>query len=417
MELLKFITAGSVDDGKSTLIGRLLYEVGGIYEDQLEAARKASKGEVLDFSLITDGLSAEREQKITIDVAYRYFSTPKRKFIIADVPGHEEYTRNMVTAASNADAAVLLIDAKNGFTAQSKRHLFLSSMVGISHILVAVNKIDEVGFSENVFNGIKNKVEEFCEKLNIKDLQFIPTSALLGDNITRRSKNMDWYEGPLLLSYLENLSVAGNRNLVDFRFPVQMVLRPNAGFRGYAGQVASGTISPGEEVMILPRKQTSRIKSIITGDKEQKYAFSPQAAVITLENDLDVSRGDMIVRANNLPHVQDSFEAVFFWMSPYSAAAGDTYLLKHATSETRCWIKDILYVLDIDTLHRKPLKSFNINDVGRVRIKTAKPLVFDAYGKNKHTGSFILIDEFTNNTVGAGIIIDALKTAPEYGQA
>ena len=417
MELLKFITAGSVDSGKSTLIGRLLYEVGGIYEDQLEAARKASKGEALDFSLITDGLSAEREQKITIDVAHRYFSTPKRKFIIADVPGHEEYTRNMVTAASNADAAVLLVDAKNGFTAQSKRHIFLSSMVGISHILVAVNKIDEVGFSENVFDGIKNKVEDFCEKLNIKDLQFIPTSALLGDNITRRSKNMDWYEGQLLLSYLENLSIAGNRNLIDFRFPVQMVLRPDAGFRGYAGQIASGTISPGEEVMILPRKQTSRIKSIITGDKEQKYAFSPQAAVITLENDLDVSRGDMIVRVNNLPYVQDSFESMFFWMSPDSAAAGDTYLLKHATSETRCWIKDILYVLDVDTLHRKFVKEFNINDIGRARIKTAKPLVFDAYGKNKHTGSFILIDEFTNNTVGAGVITDTLKTGPEYGQA
>lgn len=406
-ELLKFVAAGSVDDGKSTLIGRLLYDIKGIYQDQLEAvirdSQQDSDEENIDFSLLTDGLSAEREQKITIDVAYRYFSTPKRKFIIIDVPGHEQYTRNMITGASNANLALILIDARKGLRIQSKRHLFLANSLGMSHILMVVNKMDLVGYQEEVFQKIKNQVAGFASKLNIKDLRFIPVSSVNGDMVVKRGRKMDWYDGQTVLNYLESLYIASDRNLIDFRFPVQLVVK-EGDFRGYAGQVKGGVISKSEEVVVLPSGKRTEIKSITIGKKKADYAFNPQSVILALKDDLDVSRGNMIVRCNNLPEVGNKFEAMIFWMSEEPMEANKNYILKQTTKTVRCSATQLRYKINIDNLHRKKSDSLKLNEIGRAYFKTLEPIMYDFYERNKHTGSFILIDEFSNNTVGAGII-------------
>ncbi len=411
-ELLRMVIAGSVDDGKSTFIGRLFYDLQEIYDDQLEALEKSSlqqgKKEI-DLSFFTDGLSAEREQKITIDVAYRYLSTSKRRFIIADVPGHEQYTPNMVTGASNASLALILVDARKGILPQSKRHLFIASLMGVSHILVVINKMDLVDYDQNVFEKIKSDFLDFTTKLNITDLQFIPASSLNGDMIVRRGENMNWHQGSTIISYLENLEIASDRNLIDFRFPVQLVIRPNQDFRGYAGQVEGGKISVGEKVMILPSEKKTTIKSIIIGNKRKSYAFNSQAAVLSLKDDLDISRGDVIVGANNLAELGNEFEAMVCWMSDKPMRKGGSYILKQMTKTTRCFIDEVLYRININNLHRKRTNALKFNEIGRVRIKTNEPIVFDPYHKNKNTGSFIIIDETTNNTVGAGVILYRAK--------
>lgn len=408
IELVHLVTVGSVDDGKSTLIGRLLYDCQSVFEDQVEAIRKTSqqKGfKDIDYSLLLDGLSAEREQGITIDVAYRYFSTPKRRFIIADVPGHEQYTRNMVTGASNADLAILLIDARKGMLIQSKRHLFLASLLGIPHILFVINKMDLVNYDKEVFRKIKVDLTDFATKLNIYDLQFIPVSALNGDLVVQRKRNMKWYNGSTLLSYLENLEITSDRNLIDFRFPVQLVLRPNMNFRGYAGKIESGIIKQGEEVIVLPSHKKSTIKSIIIDSQKRDLGFNPQTAVIVLNDELDISRGDMIVRVNNLAEVANSFEAMVCWFSEEPLRENKSYLIKHLTQSTRAYINKLRYRINIDDLHRQPAENLELNDIGRVCLKTHQPVMFDAYENNKSTGSFIIIDEITNNTVGAGLIL------------
>ncbi len=407
-ELLRFATAGSVDDGKSTLIGRLLYDSNVIYEDQLEAVRQTSfrKGaHRIDLSLLTDGLSSEREQGITIDVAYRYFSTKKRRFIIADVPGHEQYTANMVTGVSTADLVIILVDATKGLLLQSKRHLFITTLLQVPHILIAINKMDSVNYSQEVFEKIKNSFVDFSEKLNIGDLQFIPISALEGAMIVRRDK-MEWYGGYTLIQYLENLHVASDRNLIDFRFPVQMVLRPHSHFRGYAGRVEGGVIRQGDEVVILPSGKKTKIKSIMTYEGEEKYAFNLQSVVLTLEDELDISRGDMIVRQNNLPERKREFCAIIFWMSEEVLNKNRSYTIKHTTHVTNCYFTELSYKINVDNLHREQAQILNFNEVGMVHIKTHEPLMFDAYTKNRNTGSFVIIDEFTDNTIGAGIILD-----------
>jgi len=404
-EMLKLVTAGSVDDGKSTLIGRLLYDLNKIYDDQLEAVKKLDRinGQI-DFSLLTDGLSAEREQKITIDVAYRYFTTSNRKFIIADVPGHEQYTRNMVTGASTANLAVILVDATKGLQIQTKRHLFLATLLGINHMVIIINKMDLIEYNHDAYEEIKNNIINFTAKLKIKDIEFIPISSLMGDMIVNRGEKMNWYGGHTLLSYLENLYITSDNDLINFRFPIQYVLRPKDGFRGYAGMIAGGHITPGEEVIILPSGEKSKIKSIIASSQEINMAHSPQSVVITLENEIDASRGDMIVRPNNLPEIHNEFEAMIFWMSDETLKQGDTYLLKHTTKIIRCTVNKLIYSIDVDTLERKYEQELNINDVGKTRLQTFEPIFYDFYEENKNTGSFILIDEFTGNTVGAGII-------------
>ncbi|MBN1797172.1 MAG: sulfate adenylyltransferase subunit CysN [Spirochaetales bacterium] len=415
--LLRFVTSGSVDDGKSTLIGRLLYETNCIFEDQYEAVKKTSKKtgkKEVDLSLLLDGLSAEREQKITIDVAYRYFSTAKRKFIIADSPGHEQYTRNMVTGASNSQLAIILIDARNGILTQSKRHGFLISLLQIPHLIVAVNKMDLVDYSQEVFEKISDEYLTFSEKLDIHDIIFIPISALKGDNVVSVSSNMKWYDGKSLLQILEDVHVTADRNLIDFRFPVQYVLRPHQDFRGYAGTLTSGTISPDEEVLILPSGKTSVIKSIVADNKELKEAYAGQAIVLTLKDNLDVSRGDMIVRKNNLPHINDFFDAMLCWMSEIPLSGSKHYLLKHTTQTVKVYIKKIHYKININTLHRQKTTDLTLNEIGRVEIKTAKPLFFDAYKANHGTGSFILIDPLTNHTAAAGMIREIPHTVSEW---
>ncbi len=408
IELLKLVIAGSVDDGKSTLIGRLFYDLNEIYEDQLESIKRISlkqgKKEI-DLSLLTDGLSAEREQKITIDVAYRYFSNSKRRFVIADVPGHEQYTRNMVTGCSDADMAIILADAQKGLLKQSKRHLFIASLMGVSHILVAVNKMDLVDYEQEVFEKIKNEFADFATKMSIHDLQFIPISSIKGDMIVNRGNNMGWYQGPTINAFIENLEIEIDKNLIDFRFPVQLVIRPDQKFRGYAGQIEGGVIKKGESVMVLPSGKKSKIKNIIVGEKKQDYAFTPQSVVLTLEDELDVSRGDMIVRENNLPDVGKSFESMVCWMSDEPLDLKKSYILKQTTKITRCFINDLVYKVDIDTLHRKNDKKLRLNEIGKLEIVTNQPLVFDPYSRNENTGGFIIIDEITNNTVGAGIIL------------
>ena len=415
--LLRFVTTGSVDDGKSTLIGRLLYETKSIYEDQYEAIKKTSKKrgfKEVDLAYLLDGLAAEREQGITIDVAYRYFETEKRKYIITDSPGHVQYTRNMVTGASKADCAVILIDARNGVLTQSKRHGFLISLLQIPHLIVAVNKMDLVDYSQDVFSCIVSDYEEFSQKLDIHDIVYIPVSALKGDNVVSKSKKMSWYEGTTLLHNLENLNITADRNLVDFRFPVQYVVRPNADFRGFAGKIVSGTITPSEEVVVLPSGQTTSVKSIVTYDGELKEAFAPQSVVLTLNDEVDVSRGDMIVRRKNLPQIETKLEAIICWMDDNPMKTGTSFIMKHTTRSVRAVIKSIVYRIDVNTLHRDNVDMFSLNDIGRVEITLATPVFFDPYKINHATGRFILIDPLTDRTVAAGMIRDAARHMEDY---
>ncbi len=416
MDLLRFATAGSVDDGKSTLIGRLLYDSKAIFEDQLESVERTSRergDEYTNLALLTDGLRAEREQGITIDVAYRYFATPKRKFIIADTPGHIQYTRNMVTGASTADLAIILVDARNGLVEQSRRHTFLTTLLRVPHLVLCVNKMDLVEFSEDVFEEIRSEFTAFATKLNVPDLTFIPVSALKGDNVVTRSENMPWYDGPSLLHHLENVHVASDRNLVDVRFPVQYVVRPQSAaypdYRGYAGQVAGGVLKPGDEVVVLPSGFTSRIASIDTADGPVDEAFPPMSVTVRLEDNLDVSRGDMICRPHNQPMVTQDIDAMVCWMDATSALRpGQKLAVKHTTRGVRALVKDLQYRLDVNTLHRdEDAGELNLNEIGRVRLRTTQPLLCDAYARNRSTGGFILIDETTNRTVAAGMITAA----------
>ncbi|HXA00690.1 MAG TPA: sulfate adenylyltransferase subunit CysN [Cytophagaceae bacterium] len=413
MDLLRFTTAGSVDDGKSTLIGRLLFDSKSIFEDQLEAIEEASnrKGKgYVDLSLLTDGLRAEREQGITIDVAYRYFATPKRKFIIADTPGHIQYTRNMVTGASTANLAIILVDARNGVVEQTCRHAFIASLLQIKHIIVCVNKMDLMAYKEEVFEKIKEDFTQFSSKLSVPDIRYIPISALHGDNVVDASLNMPWYKGGTLLYTLENVNIGSDFNHVDSRFPVQWVIRPQNDefhdFRGYGGRVEGGVFKPGDEVIALPSGFSSKIKSIETIDGPLDEAFPPMSVTITLEDNIDISRGDMIVKPNNQPKIGQDIELMICWLNDKKLQPGGKYTIRHTTKEARCVIKDIRYKVNINTLHRiEDDKTIGLNDIGRILIRTTAPLFYDSYNKNRSTGSIILIDEFTNETVGAGMII------------
>jgi bifunctional enzyme CysN/CysC len=414
-EILRLATAGSVDDGKSTLIGRLLYDSKAIFEDQLEAVERTSRDrgdEYTNLALLTDGLRAEREQGITIDVAYRYFATPKRKFIIADTPGHTQYTRNMVTGASTADLALILIDARKGIIEQSRRHAFLSSLLGIRHLVLCVNKMDLVDWSEERFEEIKAEFRAFAMKLDVGDLTFVPISALHGDNVVERSANMDWYEGGSLLHHLEEVHIASDRNLIDARFPVQYVIRPMSDahhdYRGYAGQVVGGVLKPGDEVVVLPSGFASTIASIDLGDGTSvDEAFHPMSVTITLADDIDVSRGDMICRPRNQPSVGQDIEAMVCWMSEVGTLRpGAKLAIKHTTRWARAMVKDLQYRLDINTLHRhEAADELVLNEIGRVTLRTTQPLFYDEYRRNRATGSFILVDEATHITVAAGMIL------------
>jgi bifunctional enzyme CysN/CysC len=415
-DLLRFATAGSVDDGKSTLIGRLLYDTKSLFIDQLEAveAVSAARGdEYTNLALLTDGLRAEREQGITIDVAYRYFSTPRRKFIIADTPGHIQYTRNMVTGASTADLALVLVDARKGIVEQSRRHAFLCSMLRVPHLVLCVNKMDLVDWSQEVYERIVGEFTAFAAKLDVTDLAIIPISALHGDNIVTRSTNMPWYEGPSLLHHLEHVHIASDRNLVDVRFPVQFVVRPQStvvtDYRGYAGQVASGVLKPGDEVMVLPSGFTTRISAIETADGPVAEAFPPMSVTIRLEDEIDISRGDMICRPNNAPSVAQDVEALVCWMDESKPlAVGGKYAVKHTTRNARAIVRQLHYRLDVNSLHRdEQAQSLTLNEIGRVRLRTTVPLLADEYRRNRTTGGFIIIDENTNRTVGAGMIVEA----------
>ncbi len=414
MELLRFTTAGSVDDGKSTLIGRLLYDSKSIFEDQYESIRATSerRGETtVNLALFTDGLKAEREQGITIDVAYRYFSTPKRKFIIADTPGHIQYTRNMVTGASTANLAIILVDARQGIVEQTKRHSIIASLLGIPHIALCVNKMDMVNYDEAAYNKIVMEYREFATRLKTKDIHFIPISALNGDNVVHRSKNMNWYEGVTLMYLLENIHIASDINHIDLRFPVQFVIRPYSDefhdYRGYAGRIASGVIRKGDKITVLPSGFSSKIKSVEIDGKELQEAFAPLSVSVQLEDDIDISRGDMLVREGNVPKQSQDIEAMICWMSDKPLQLNGKYFLKHTTKDVRAVVKEVKYKLDINSLHRiTDNVSIGMNDVGRITIRTTAPLCFDAYTKNRDTGSFIMIDEGTNVTVGACMIID-----------
>ena len=413
MELLRFTTAGSVDDGKSTLIGRLLYDSKAIFEDQMELLEQTSKQrgeEGVNLALLTDGLRAEREQGITIDVAYRYFATPKRKFIIADTPGHIQYTRNMVTGASTANLALLLIDARHGVIEQTKRHAFIASLLQIPHIAVCINKMDLVDHSQEAFEKIKSKFEDFSSKLEIKDVHFIPISALNGDNVVDRSKNMNWYEGSTLMHLLENIHIGSDQNHVDCRFPIQYVVRPQSpefpDYRGYAGRIEGGVFKPGDQVTILPSGFMSKIKSIDTFNGEVAEAFSPMSVCITLEDNIDISRGDMLVRENNKPTVEQDIDVMICWMNEKKMIPGGKYTVRHTSQTARCIIKEVKYKMDINSLHRNEEdREIGLNDIGRITIRTTKPLFFDSYTRNRNTGSIILVDEATNETVAAGMII------------
>ena len=412
-QLLRFTTAGSVDDGKSTLIGRLLYDSKALFEDQLTAIkltskRKGHKG--IDLALFTDGLRDEREQGITIDVAYRYFTTPKRKFIIADTPGHIQYTRNMVTGASTANVAIILIDVRHGVIEQTKRHAFIASLLQIPHVIVCINKMDLVDYSEEIYNKINIQFEEFSSKLYAKDIRFIPISALDGDNVVNRSKNMEWYQGAPLLNTLENLHISSDINKIDARFPVQTVLRPQRegfiDYRGYAGRVASGIFRPGDKVTIMPSGFTATIKSIDTYEGSLKEAYAPMSVSITLENDIDVSRGDMIVKTTNQPKVVQEFDTMLCWLNNNSANPKAKYTILHTSNEQKAMIKDVMYKIDINTYHREEAnKELNMNDIARVKIRTTRPLMVDKYRDNRVTGSFVLIDDTTHETVAAGMIL------------
>lgn len=413
MDLLRFTTAGSVDDGKSTLIGRLLYDSKSIFEDQLEAVRLASirKGnEHINLALLTDGLRAEREQGITIDVAYRYFATPKRKFIIADTPGHVQYTRNMVTGASTANAAIILIDARNGVTEQSYRHSYIASLLQIPHLIFCVNKMDLVDYSEDVFEEIKHQVSAFAAKMAVKDIRFVPISALVGDNVVEQSENMPWYGGGTLRYILENIHVGSDWNHIDPRFPVQYVIRPQSekyhDYRGYAGRIVGGVFRKGDKVMILPSGFVTTIKSIDDIDGGVEEAFPPMSITIRLKDNLDISRGDMIVRENNVPEISQDIDVMMCWMSEKPLNTGTKYYLKHTTQDVRCLVKEIKYKVDVNTLNRiSDGKELKMNEIARVSLRTTKPLFFDPYRRNRNTGSLILIDEGTNSTVGVGMIV------------
>lgn len=415
--LLRFVTTGSVDDGKSTLIGRLLYETNSIFDDQYAAVERSShkKGyEEVDLALLLDGLSAEREQGITIDVAYRYFESPKRKFIIADCPGHVQYTRNMVTGASTAELALILIDARNGVSTQSKRHGLLVSLLQVPHLVVAVNKMDLVEYSEAVYHEIVETYETFSEKLDIHDITFIPVSALRGDNTVRKSDNMPWYQGFTLLHHLENIHVSADKNLVDFRFPVQYVIRPHQDFRGFAGRIGSGTIRPGEEVAVLPSGHESKVRSVVTYDGELQEAGISQSVVLTLEDEIDVSRGDMIVRKNNLPQLGQHVGAILCWMDDTRNLSQNTfYYLKQTTRTVKAFVSRILYKIDVNTLHREQAETLELNEIGRVELRTSLPIFFDPYTVNRGTGNFILIDPVSQNTVAAGMIRGHVQTVEE----
>ncbi len=413
MELLRFTTAGSVDDGKSTLIGRLLYDSKSIFEDQYEAVRISSERrgeEGVNLALLTDGLKAEREQGITIDVAYRYFATPRRKFIIADTPGHIQYTRNMVTGASTANVALILIDARKGVLEQTRRHSFIASLLQIPHLVVCVNKMDLVDYKQERYEEIKEDFEHFASKLDVTDVTFVPISALKGDNVVDRSKNMNWYEGPTLLYYLENVHIGSDHNFIDARFPVQYVVRPNTDefhdYRGYAGRIAGGVMKKGDKVLLLPSGFTSTIAKIDTADGELTEAFPPMSVTVLLEDDYDLSRGDMIVREHNHPTVGQDLEVMVCWFNERPLQVRGKYILMHTTQEVRCMVKEIRYKLDINSLHRdQDDKHIIMNDIARVVIRATKPLFFDSYRKNRITGSVLFVDEGTYETVGAGMII------------
>ncbi len=412
-DLLRFLTCGSVDDGKSTLIGRLLFDSKTIYEDQLAAIRRDSvahgtTGTDFDPALLTDGLKAEREQGITIDVAYRYFSTDKRKFIIADTPGHEQYTRNMATGASNCNLAILLVDARHGVVTQTKRHSFIVSLLGIRHIVVAINKMDLVDWSEERFEQIRRDFNAFAARLQFGDVHFIPLSALHGDNVVERSPHAPWYDGPTLLHHLEQVNLTSDRNLIDFRFPVQLVVRPDLDFRGFAGTIASGVVRCGDEVLALPSNTRSRVKEIFTPSGPVTAAFSPMPVTLTLEDEIDLSRGDMLAHPNNLPRVAHELEAMIVWMNEKQGTEGSTYLLKQSTRFTPATLDEIRYQVDVNTGHRaeENVSALQLNEIGRVRITSHRQLAFDSYRKNPATGSFILIDRLSNATVAAGMIVD-----------
>jgi bifunctional enzyme CysN/CysC len=416
MDLLRFATAGSVDDGKSTLIGRLLYDTKSLFTDQLEAveAVSAARGdEYTNLALLTDGLRAEREQGITIDVAYRYFATPRRKFIIADTPGHIQYTRNMVTGASTADLALILVDARKGLVEQSRRHAFLCSLLRVPHLVLCVNKMDLVDWDQGVYEKIADEFTSFAAKLDVPDLTVIPISALNGDNIASRSEKSPWYEGPSLLHHLEHVHIASDRNLVDVRFPVQYVIRPQSttvtDYRGYAGQVASGVLKPGDEVMVLPSGMTSTISAIDTADGPVEEAFPPMSVTVRLADEIDISRGDMLCRPHNAPAVAQDIEAMVCWMDETAPLrVGGKYAIKHTTRSARTVVRGLQYRLDVNTLHRdEDAAELALNEIGRVRLRTTVPLLADEYRRNRTTGGFILIDESTNRTVGAGMIIEA----------
>jgi bifunctional enzyme CysN/CysC len=407
MDLLRFTTAGSVDDGKSTLIGRLLYDSKSIFEDQMEAIEKTSRGsgeEEVNLALLTDGLRAEREQKITIDVAYRYFATPNRKFIIADTPGHTQYTRNMVTGASTADLAVILVDATKGVLTQSRRHAFISSLLQIPHMVVAVNKMDLVDYDEEVFNSIVSDFRNFAKKLDVDNITYIPMSALKGDNIVNKSEKMDWYNGSTLLHFLENVRVDARENIVDFRFPVQYVIRPNQNFRGFSGRIASGRIRPGEEIMVLPSRLTSRVKEVVTWDGNPDEVYPGDSVTLTIEDEIDISRGDMIVRKNNVPNMGSRFEAYLCWMNEAGLETGRQYLLMHTTKTVQVFIDEVVYRMNVDSISREDAAKLELNEIGRVKLRTSQPLFYDPYQINQKTGSFIIVDPASNVTVGAGMI-------------
>ena len=413
MDILRFATAGSVDDGKSTLIGRLLFDTKSVLQDQLESVERVSRergDEYVNLALLTDGLRAEREQGITIDVAYRYFSSPRRTFIIADTPGHIQYTRNMVTGASTADLALVLVDARKGLVEQSRRHAFLATLLQVPHLVLCVNKMDLVDYDQGVFEQIRDEFQAFAAKLEVPDLVTIPVSALAGDNVVSRSPNMPWYEGTSLLHHLENVHVASDRNLIDARFAVQYVIRPQSGrhldYRGYAGQMGGGVLKPGDEVMVMPSGFTTRIRSIETADGPVEEAFPPMSVTIRLEDELDVSRGDMICRPHNAPTATQDVDALVCWMDETVALTpGRKFTLKHTTRTVRAVVRDLQYQLDINTLHRDTAATrLSLNEIGRVRLRTTQPLLADEYRRNRTTGGFILVDEGTHRTVGAGMI-------------
>ena len=439
-DLLRLLTAGSVDDGKSTLIGRLLFDSKKLYEDQLDALERDSKrvgnaGEHIDYALLLDGLKAEREEGITIDVAYRYFSTNKRKFIIADTPGHEQYTRNMITGGSTANLAIILVDARNGVITQTRRHSFLVSLLGIKHVVLAVNKMDLVDFSEEIFRNIVAEYEKFVRPLGLNDITCIPLSALDGDNVVDRSPRTPWYDGPALLEFLENVPIHADYNMADFRFPVQYVSRPNLDFRGFCGKICSGVVRQGEEVIALPSMKRSRIKTIVapyapstkqigpdgktlSGQENPinavDYAFPPESVILQLEDEIDISRGDMIVRPDNVPVVGRNFETMLVWMDEVPMDRSKAFYLKHTTNTSRCLVDHINYRIDVNTLEKSDAETFQLNEIGQVAIQTSKPIFFDPYQTNKPTGSFILIDPITNNTSAVGMITNPLSESDLY---